>query len=52
MSADVDWPNGWEGGRAVGHDQVRDYWEPQWTEIDSSVAPTAIRAPEWRAENS
>ena len=33
MSPDVDWPNGWEGGRVVGHDAVRHYWERQWAEI-------------------
>ena len=43
MTPDVDWPNGWEGGRVVGHDQVRDYWQRQWAEIDSSAEPTAIR---------
>jgi hypothetical protein len=26
MAPDVDWANGWEGGRVVGHDAVRDYW--------------------------
>jgi hypothetical protein len=39
MTPDVDWPNGWEGGRVVGHDQVRDYWQRQWAEIDPRVTP-------------
>jgi hypothetical protein len=43
MTPNVDWPNGWEGGRVVGHDQVRDYWLRQWAEIDSSAELTAIR---------
>ena len=43
MSADVDWPNGWEGGRVVGRDAVRRYWERQWTEIRPAVDPTSIR---------
>ena len=30
MSADVDWPNGWEGGRIYGREGVRDYWTRQW----------------------
>ena len=30
LAPDVDWPNGWEGGRLVGRDDVRDYWERQW----------------------
>ena len=44
MSADVDWPNGWEGGRVVGHDGVRRYWERQWAEIRPTVEPTSISA--------
>jgi hypothetical protein len=44
MSADVDWPNGWEGGRVVGRDAVRRYWERQWVEIRPAVDPTSIRA--------
>jgi hypothetical protein len=42
MAPNVDWANGWEGGRVVGHDAVRDYWERQWAAIDSSAEPTAI----------
>jgi ketosteroid isomerase-like protein len=42
MTPDVDWANGWEGGRVVGRDAVRDYWQRQWAEIDSTAAPTAI----------
>ena len=42
MTPDVDWPNGWEGGRVVGHDAVRDYWQRQWAAIDPTVEPTAI----------
>jgi ketosteroid isomerase-like protein len=42
MTPDVDWANGWEGGRVVGRDAVRDYWERQWAAIDSSAQPTAI----------
>ncbi len=43
MTPDVDWPNGWEGGRVVGHDAVRRYWERQWAEIRPRVEPTGIR---------
>ncbi|SES69940.1 nuclear transport factor 2 family protein [Geodermatophilus poikilotrophus] len=43
MAADVDWPNGWEGGRVVGHDAVRRYWARQWAEIRAKVEPTGIR---------
>jgi ketosteroid isomerase-like protein len=42
MTPDVDWANGWEGGRVVGRDAVRDYWQRQWAAIDSSAEPTAI----------
>jgi nuclear transport factor 2 (NTF2) superfamily protein len=39
MHADVNWPNGWEGGYVVGHDAVRDYWTRQWAQIDPTVIP-------------
>lgn len=39
MHADVDWPNGMEGGRVSGHSEVRAYWTRQWTMIDPHVAP-------------
>lgn len=39
MDPDVDWPNGWEGGRIHGRDQVRDYWTRQWQAIDPRVEP-------------
>ena len=53
MTPDVDWPNGWEGGRVVGHDAVRRYWERQWAEIRTRVEPTGIReCPDGRVEVS
>jgi hypothetical protein len=30
MRPDVDWPNGMEGGRVHGYDEVRAYWRRQW----------------------
>jgi ketosteroid isomerase-like protein len=42
MVEDVDWPNGWEGGRVHGRAAVRDYWERQWAEVDPSVTPTGF----------
>jgi ketosteroid isomerase-like protein len=49
MTADVDWPNAWEGGRVHGHDEVRDYWSRQWSMIDPSVEPVAFNVrPEGR----
>jgi hypothetical protein len=51
MTADVDWPNAWEGGRVVGHAAVRDYWTRQWAEIDPHVEPTAFATlPDGRVE--
>jgi nuclear transport factor 2 (NTF2) superfamily protein len=44
MTPDVDWPNGWEGGRVSGQEAVRDYWTRQWAEIDPTVEPEAIAA--------
>src|SRR3712207_8500149 len=43
MAPDVDWPNGWQGGRVVGHDAVRRYCARQWAEIRPRVEPTGIR---------
>jgi ketosteroid isomerase-like protein len=42
MTADVDWPNAWEGGRLVGREAVREYWLRQWAEIDAKVEPTGF----------
>ena len=42
MSEDVDWPNGWEGGRERGHAAVRVYWTRQWAEVDPHVEPVSI----------
>lgn len=39
MHPDVDWPNGMEGGRVRGHDEVRAYWTRQFGLIDSHVSP-------------
>jgi hypothetical protein len=42
MHADVEWPNGMEGGYVHGHDAVRDYWTRQWKLIDPDVEPRAL----------
>ena len=42
MTPDVDWANGWEGGRVVGRDAVRDYWQRQWAAINSTAEPTRV----------
>jgi ketosteroid isomerase-like protein len=46
MHADVDWPNGMEGGRVHGHSNVRDYWERQWRVVDPHVEPIRIEEDE------
>ena len=42
MHPEVDWPNGWEGGRVNGHDALRDYWTRQWAVLDPRVEPVAF----------
>ena len=42
MHPEVDWPNGMEGGRVHGRDEVRKYWERQFSLIDSRVEPEAF----------
>jgi ribosomal protein S18 acetylase RimI-like enzyme len=43
MHADVDWPNGMQGGRLHGHEEVREYWRRQFELIDSRVEPQHIK---------
>lgn len=40
--AEVEWPKAFEGGYVNGHDEIRNYWTRQWTEIDPNVEPTRI----------
>jgi ketosteroid isomerase-like protein len=42
MVADVDWPNGMEGGRVLGKDAVRSYWKRQFELLDSRVEPRSF----------
>jgi nuclear transport factor 2 (NTF2) superfamily protein len=42
MHPAVDWPNGWEGGRVTGRDEVRAYWRRQWAAVDPTVIPVAF----------
>jgi ketosteroid isomerase-like protein len=39
MHANVDWPNGMEGGRVLGKAAVRDYWKRQFEVLDPHVEP-------------
>jgi hypothetical protein len=42
MRADVDWPNGMEGGRVHGLDEVRAYWTRQWGMLNPRVDPVRV----------
>jgi hypothetical protein len=42
LAPGVDWPNGTTGGREVGREAVRRYWQKQWGEINPRVEPLAI----------
>jgi hypothetical protein len=42
MHPEVDWPNGWEGGRVRGHDGVREYWTHLWAVLNPRVEPIGI----------
>lgn len=42
LHPDVDWPNGWEGGRVQGREAVRDYWTRQWAAINPRVDPVGF----------
>jgi len=42
MWPDVDWPNGVEGGRLRGFDEVRAYWLRQWGSINPNVVPIRL----------
>jgi hypothetical protein len=46
MHPDVDWPNGMEGGRELGHAAVRAYWTKQFGMIDSHVEPVGFERDE------
>lgn len=42
MHPDIKWPKAWEGDYANGHDEVREYWERQWKEINPNVTPAGF----------
>jgi hypothetical protein len=42
MNASVDWPNGMEGGRVLGHDAVREYWKRQFEVLNPNVEPMSF----------
>lgn len=42
MSESVSWPKASEGGRAIGKQEIRDYWSRQWKEFDPHVDPVEV----------
>jgi uncharacterized membrane protein YphA (DoxX/SURF4 family) len=46
MRPDVNWPNGMEGGRVHGRDEVRAYWKRQWAMLNPHVEPARMEADE------
>lgn len=43
MHPDIQWPKAFEGGYVSGHNEIREYWTRQWTEINPSVEPIEIK---------
>ena len=39
MQPGVKWSKAWEGGYIVGHEEIKNYWTRQWTEINPNVEP-------------
>jgi hypothetical protein len=42
MTQDVSWPKASEGGKVVGKEEIRAYWNRQWSDFDPRVEPLAI----------
>ncbi len=42
MHPDVEWPKAFEGGYVRGHNEIREYWTRQWTEINPHVEPVGF----------
>lgn len=39
MHKEVQWPKAFEGGYVNGHNEIREYWTRQWSEINPNVEP-------------
>ncbi len=48
LARNVDWPNMMERTRAIGHDEVREYWTYQFTQINPDVQPVTFEVDEDR----
>jgi hypothetical protein len=44
MSEDVTWPDVGDGGFVHGHDEVREHWRQQFSEVDPRIEPLGLRA--------
>ena len=42
MQNDIRWSKAWEGGYISGHDEIKQYWTRQWTEINPKVDPVGF----------
>ena len=42
MQPDVQWSKAWEGGYISGHNEIKQYWTRQWTEINPKVEPVGF----------
>ena len=42
MHPEIQWPKAFEGGYVSGHNEIREYWTRQWTEINPNVEPIEI----------
>lgn len=40
--SNVQWPKAFEGGYVKGHDEIREYWTRQWSEINPNVEPVKV----------
>ena len=42
MQPDIQWSKAWEGGYISGHNEIKEYWTRQWTEINPKVEPVGF----------
>ncbi len=42
MTDDVSWPKASEGGTIIGKEEIRAYWNRQWSEFNPYVEPLTI----------
>ena len=43
MQPDVQWSKAWEGGYISGHNEIKEYWTRQWSEINPNVEPVGFK---------